>query len=80
MAVEGSITIGTKLDTDKFDRQITQLEKKMQKEEEKKITLDVKMKTQKGDLDNAKEKYKQLTKDHKEWIKLQDMPHKTVGQ
>ena len=33
--MDGEITIGTKLDTDKFDRQITQLEKKMQKEEDK---------------------------------------------
>ena len=80
MAVEGSITIGIGANTDKFDKQIMALEKRIKKQEDKKITLDVKMKTQKGDLDNAREKYKQLTKDHKEWIKLQDMPHKTVGQ
>lgn len=80
MAVEGSITIGIGANTDKFDKQIMALEKKIKKQEDKKITLDVKMKTQKGDLDNAREKYKQLTKDHKEWIKLQDMPDKTVGQ
>lgn len=37
--MDGEITIGTRLDTDKFDRQITQLEKKIQKEENKKIKL-----------------------------------------
>ena len=30
--MDGEITIGTKLDTDKFDRQISQLEKKMKKD------------------------------------------------
>lgn len=80
MAVEGSITIGIGANTDKFDKQIMALEKRIKKQEDKKITLDVKMKTQTEDLDNAREKYKQLTKDHKEWIKLQDMPDKTVGQ
>jgi len=80
MAVDGSITIGIGANTDKFDKQIMALEKRIKKQEDKKITLDVKMKTQTEDLDNAREKYKQLTKDHKELIKLQDMPHKTVGQ
>lgn len=37
--MDGEITIGTKLSTDKFDRQITDLEKKMQKEENKKIKI-----------------------------------------
>lgn len=37
--MDGEITIGTRLDTDKFDRQVTQLEKKIQKEENKKIKL-----------------------------------------
>lgn len=80
MAVEGSITIGIGANTDKFDKQIMALEKRIKKQEDKKITLDVKMKTQTEDLDNAREKYKQLTKDHKELVNLQNMPHKTVGQ
>lgn len=33
--MDGEITIGTSLNTDKFDKQITQLEKKLQKEEQK---------------------------------------------
>lgn len=37
--MDGEITIGTTLSTDKFDRQILDLEKKMQKEENKKLTI-----------------------------------------
>lgn len=37
--MDGEITIGTSLSTDKFDRQVAQLEKKMQKEENKKIKV-----------------------------------------
>ena len=37
MAVEGSITIGIGANTDKFDRQIAELEKRMKKEEKKGI-------------------------------------------
>lgn len=37
--MDGEITIGTTLSTDKFDRQIADLEKKMQKEENKKIKI-----------------------------------------
>ncbi len=37
--MDGEITIGTTLSTDKFDRQIAQLEKKMKKEENKDITI-----------------------------------------
>ena len=40
--MDGEITIGTNLSTDKFDRQIAQLEKKMQKEEEKDIQISTK--------------------------------------
>lgn len=56
MAVEGSITIGTKLDTDKFDRQISDLEKKMKKEEDKKIVIDAKLGSQQQELDEARQK------------------------
>ena len=38
--MDGFITIGTKLDTDKFDRQISALEKKIKQEEENKIKID----------------------------------------
>ena len=42
--MDGEITIGTKLSTDKFDRQIADLEKKMKKEEDKKIEIEAKIK------------------------------------
>lgn len=80
MAVEGDVTIEIKAKTDKFDRQIAELEKKMKKQEDKKITLDVKMEMRTNELDNARQKYKELLKDHKELVNLQNMPHKTVGQ
>jgi len=54
--VDGEITIGTKLDTDKFDRQISQLEKKMKKEEDKKIIIDAKLGSQQQELDEARQK------------------------
>lgn len=80
MAVDGSITIGIGANTDKFDKQIMALEKRMKKQEDKKITLDVKMEMRTDELDNARQKYKELLKDHKELVNLQNMPHKTVGQ
>lgn len=54
--MDGEITIGTKLDTDKFDRQISQLEKKMKKEEDKKIIIDAKLGSQQQELDEARQK------------------------
>ena len=54
--MDGEITIGTKLDTDKFDRQISQLEKKMKKEEDKKIVIDAKLGSQQQELDEARQK------------------------
>ena len=38
--MDGFITIGTKLETDKFDKQVAALEKKIKEEEEKKIKID----------------------------------------
>ena len=80
MAVDGSITIGIGANTDKFDKQIMALEKRIKKQEDKKITLDVKMEMRTDELDNARQKYKELLKDHKELVNLQNMPHKTVEQ
>ncbi len=54
--MDGEITIGTRLDTDKFDRQISQLEKKMKKEEDKKIIIDAKLGSQQQELDEARQK------------------------
>lgn len=54
--MDGEITIGTKLDTDKFDRQVSDLEKKMKKEEDKKIVIDAKLGSQQQELDEARQK------------------------
>ena len=54
--MDGEITIGTKLSTDKFDRQISDLEKKMKKEEDKKIVIDAKLGSQQEELDKAIQK------------------------
>ena len=51
--MDGTITIGTKLDTDKFDRQISALEKKIDKEESKKIIIETKLQGQQQELENA---------------------------
>lgn len=64
--MDGEITIGTKLDTDKFDRQISQLEKKMKKEEDKKIEIEAKIKdvsSEKIDkqIQNIKDKIEKTT-------------------
>lgn len=54
--MDGEITIGTKLSTDKFDRQIADLERKMKKEEDKKIVIDAKLGSQQEELDKARQK------------------------
>ena len=58
--MDGEITIGTKLSTDKFDRQIVDLEKKMQKEEDKKILIEAQLDTQNQDLKEARKKTDEL--------------------
>lgn len=58
--MDGWITIGTELSTDKFDRKIIELEKKMQKEEDKKITLGIDIELQEKDLEIARQKTDEL--------------------
>lgn len=70
--MDGEITIGTKLDTDKFDRQITQLEKKMKKEEDKKIIIDAKLGSQQEELDKARQKTDELANAYQRLKDLQD--------
>ncbi len=70
--MDGEITIGTKLDTDKFDRQITQLEKKMQKEEDKKIIIEAKLGSQQGDLEKARQETDKLADAYQRLNELQD--------
>ena len=69
--MDGEITIGTKLDTDKFDRQITQLEKKMQKEEDKKIIIEAKLGSQEQDLEKARQKTDELADAYQRLEQLQ---------
>lgn len=70
--MDGEITIGTKLDTDKFDRQISQLEKKMKKEEDKKIIIDAKLGSQQEELDKARQKTDALADAYQRLKDLQD--------
>lgn len=58
--MDGWITIGTELATDKFDRQIVELEKKMQKEEDKKLVINTKLSSQEQELENARKKTDEL--------------------
>lgn len=65
---DGNITIDTILSTDKFDRQISSLEKKMKKEEEKKIRKEVEiqgLEKQIADYDRAKQKVKEYEQELK---------------
>lgn len=55
MAVEGSITIGIGANTDEFDKKIADLEKKMQKEESKKIEYEAEINLKEGQIQKAKE-------------------------
>lgn len=66
--MDGEITIGTKLSTDKFDKQIKNLEKKIKKEESTKdikikavVETDRRLEEQKRKVDELKEKYNNLT-------------------
>ena len=69
--MDGEITIGTKLDTDKFDRQITQLEKKMKKEEDKKIVLQAKIEVQEQEFETARQKTDELADAYQRLEQLQ---------
>lgn len=70
--MDGEITIGTSLSTDKFDRQVAQLERKMQKEEEKKIVIDAKLGSQQEDLEKARQETDKLADAYQRLKELQD--------
>lgn len=70
--MDGEITIGTTLSTDKFDRQIADLEKKMQKEEDKKIVIDAKLGSQQEELEKAKQKTDALADAYQRLKEVQD--------
>lgn len=62
---DGTITIATELVTDKFDKQINELEKKMQKEERKKIQKEIEIQGLQKDInayDEAQKKAEEYTK------------------
>ena len=69
--MDGEITIGTSLSTDKFDRQVAQLERKMQKEEEKKIVLQAKIEVQEQEFDRARQKTDELADAYQRLEQLQ---------
>lgn len=71
--MDGEITIGTRLDTDKFDRQVSDLEKKMQKEEDKKIVLGAKIEVQEEMLEDAIKKTDKLAEEYLKLKELQDV-------
>lgn len=70
--MDGEITIGTKLVTDKFDRQIADLEKKMQKEEDKKLVIEAKLGSQQQELEQARQKADELAEAYQRLKKAQD--------
>ena len=53
---DGKVVIDIEANSDKFDRQIMELEKKIEKEEDKKVLIEAKMDTQTADLEKAKSK------------------------
>lgn len=60
MDTDGSIVIGTELSTDKFDKQISNLERKIDKEENKKIIIETKLSNQEQELERAKQQVDEL--------------------
>ena len=75
---DGWITIGTKLETDKFDKQVRNLETKITKEEQKaqlkiqlKVTQEKELERTKKQLDDLMNKYKQYEKYQKQYLSAQ---------
>lgn len=69
---DGWITIGTELSTDKFDRQINALEKKMKKEEDKGIVIGAKLSSQEQELEIARKKTDELAEAYQRLKEAQD--------
>ncbi len=70
--MDGWITIGTKLDTNKFDKEITELENKIKKEEEKKIIIEGRLDLQTQQLEEARRKTDELGDAYHRLKALQD--------
>lgn len=59
MATDGSIVIGTELKTDKFDKQASELDNKIKKEEQKKIKISAEL----TNIQEEKAKYEELKRE-----------------
>ena len=80
---DGWITIGTELVTDKFDKQIVGLEKKIENEEKKKINIEAQMSTQVQELEEERKKASELGDVYQRINELQDLRNQkkaTYGQ
>lgn len=69
---DGSIVIGTELSTNKFDKQIANLDKKIDKEEDKKIIIETKLSNQEQELERAREKAEELANAYQKIKEVQE--------
>jgi hypothetical protein len=69
---QGKIKIETELVTDKFDKQIMDLDKKIKKKEDKKVEIEAKLSIQESDLENLRKQSDELGKVYQKMQKLQD--------
>ena len=76
MATDGSIVIGTELSTNKFDKQASELDNKIKKEEQKKIIIEAKMQLQEQDLEEAIRKTDELAEAYQN---LKSLKEKTAA-
>lgn len=71
MAEDGSVRIGCELVTDKFDRQIKQLEKTIEKDEQKQVIIKAKLEVDKESLEKARALTDRLEESRGRWKTLQ---------
>lgn len=72
ITIDGWITIGTKLSTDKFDRQISDLENKIDSEEKKQELLNNKTKDYESALAGANREVNNLSKEYEKAVEKAD--------
>lgn len=72
MNTDGSIVIGTELSTDKFDKQASELDNKIKKEEQKKIIIEAKMQLQEKDLEETIRKTDELAEAYQKLKSLKE--------
>lgn len=82
--MDGWITIGTELSTDKFDRQIANLEQKMKKEENQKIEIEVEINAKNVELENLRKKAEPIKREmdrlNKEITSIEAKPRVSVAE